>query len=142
MRIRLLCPWTSLGKNTGVGCHSLLQGILLTHGSNPHLPQCRQILYHLSHQGSPEATYPATLSLAYRPRNVSCIGISTSGLATQNPRPACFLVCFRPFSFLRRFWYPLAETHTGPSLLYWLSRETLVFFCNSKPSLRSLLQEP
>ena len=22
---RLLCPWDSLGKNTGVGCHSLLQ---------------------------------------------------------------------------------------------------------------------
>ena len=31
---RLLCPWNSLGKNTGVGCHSLLQGILLTQGSN------------------------------------------------------------------------------------------------------------
>ena len=27
---RLLCPWDSLGKNTGVGCHLLLQGIFLT----------------------------------------------------------------------------------------------------------------
>ena len=27
---RLLCLWNSLGKNTGVGCHSLLQGIFLT----------------------------------------------------------------------------------------------------------------
>ena len=32
---RLLCPWDSPGKNTGVGCYALLQGILLTQGSNP-----------------------------------------------------------------------------------------------------------
>ena len=38
-----------LGKNTGVGCHFLLQGIFLTQGSNPGLLHCRQILYHLSH---------------------------------------------------------------------------------------------
>ena len=30
-------PWDSPGKNTGVGCHALLQGIFLTRGSNPHL---------------------------------------------------------------------------------------------------------
>ena len=41
------------GKNTGVGCHSLLQGIFLTQGSNPGLLHCRHILYRLSHQGSP-----------------------------------------------------------------------------------------
>ena len=29
---RLLCPWDSPGKNTGVGCHFLLQGIFLTQG--------------------------------------------------------------------------------------------------------------
>ena len=34
---RLLCPWDSPGKNTGVGCHTLLQGILPTLGSNLHL---------------------------------------------------------------------------------------------------------
>ena len=50
---RLLCPWNSSGKNTGVGCHFLLQGIFLTQGSNPGLLHCRQILYYLSHQGSP-----------------------------------------------------------------------------------------
>ena len=43
----------SLGKNTGVGCHALLQGIFPIQGSNPGLPHCRQILYCLSHQGSP-----------------------------------------------------------------------------------------
>ena len=34
----------SPGKNTGIGCHALLQGIFPTQGSNPGLSQCRQIL--------------------------------------------------------------------------------------------------
>ena len=46
---RLLCPWDFPGKNAGVGCHLLLQGIFPTHGSNPGLLHCREILYHLSH---------------------------------------------------------------------------------------------
>ena len=50
---RLLCPWNSPGKNTGVGSHSLLQGIFPIHGSNPGLLYYSQILYCLSHQGSP-----------------------------------------------------------------------------------------
>ena len=44
---------SSPGKNTAVSCHALLQGIFLTQGLNPGLPHCRQILYQLSHQGSP-----------------------------------------------------------------------------------------
>ena len=48
------CPWNSPGKSTGVGSHSLLQGIFLTQGSNPGLLHCRLILYHLSYQGSPQ----------------------------------------------------------------------------------------
>ena len=48
---RLHYPWNSPGKNTGVVSHSLLQGIFLTQGLNPSLLHCRQILYHLSHQG-------------------------------------------------------------------------------------------
>ena len=49
---RLLCPWDFPGENTGVDSHSLVQGIFLTQGSNLGLLHCRQILYHLSHQGS------------------------------------------------------------------------------------------
>ena len=49
----LLCSWGSPGKNTGVGCLFLLQGIFPTQGSNPDLLHCRQILYQLSHQESP-----------------------------------------------------------------------------------------
>ena len=44
----------SPGKNTEMGCHSLLQGIFPTQGLNPSLPHCRRILYHLSHQGRPQ----------------------------------------------------------------------------------------
>ena len=40
----------SPGKNTGVGCHALVQRIFPTKGSNPGLLHCRRILYHLSHQ--------------------------------------------------------------------------------------------
>ena len=32
---KLLSPWNFLSKNTGVGCHFLLQGFFLTPGSNP-----------------------------------------------------------------------------------------------------------
>ena len=42
-------PANFLGKNTGVGCHSLLQEIFPTQGSNRGLLHCRKILYLLSH---------------------------------------------------------------------------------------------
>ena len=41
---RLLPPWDSPGKSTGVGCHFLLQGIFPTQGSNPGFPHSRQML--------------------------------------------------------------------------------------------------
>ena len=54
-------------KNTGVGCHVLLQGIFPTQGSNPGLLSCRRILYHLNHQGSPRTlewvAYPFSMEL-------------------------------------------------------------------------------
>ena len=46
-------PCNSLGQNAGVGNLSLLQGIFPTQGSNPGLMHCRQMLYLLSHKGSP-----------------------------------------------------------------------------------------
>ena len=54
---RLLYTWDFPGKDTGVACHFLLQGIFPTQGSNPHLLHCssllhyRWFLYQLSHQG-------------------------------------------------------------------------------------------
>ena len=54
-------PWDSPGKNTGVGCHFLLQGIFLTQDLNLCLlclPHCNWILYPLSHQGSWDLNSP------------------------------------------------------------------------------------
>ena len=62
---RLLHPWDSPGKSTGVGCHCLLQGIFPTQGSNPGFPHCRQTLYHLSCQGSPKEEKRQIMLVAY-----------------------------------------------------------------------------
>ena len=48
---RLLCPWNSPGKNSGVCCHFLLQGIFLTQGSNPCLLHWQVDSLPLSHLG-------------------------------------------------------------------------------------------
>ena len=50
---RLLCLWNSPGKNSGVGCHFLLQGIFLTQGLNPGLLHRHVDSLPLSHPGSP-----------------------------------------------------------------------------------------
>ena len=70
---------SSPGKNTAVSCHALLRGTFLTQGLSPGLPHCRQILYQLSHQGSPRilewVAYPFSRGTSW-PRNrtgVSCI---------------------------------------------------------------------
>ena len=52
----LLCPWDSPGKNTGVGCHFLLQGIFLTQESYLGLLHGRWMIYQLSYEGSPHMT--------------------------------------------------------------------------------------
>ena len=50
---RLLCPWDFPGKNTGVGCHCLLQGIFLTQGLNLCLLHWQADSLPMSHQWSP-----------------------------------------------------------------------------------------
>ena len=77
--IELYSPWNPPGQNTEVGSLSLLQGIFPTQELNPGLLHYRQILYQLSHKGSPRISewlaYPF-FSGSPRPRNrikVSCI---------------------------------------------------------------------
>ena len=72
-------PWNSPVQNTRMGSLSLLQGIFPTQGSKPGLPHCRQILYQLSHKGSPRilewVAYPFSRGSSW-PRNrtgVSCV---------------------------------------------------------------------
>ena len=75
----LYSPWNSPGQNTGVGSLSLLQGIFPIQESNQGLLHCRQILYQLSHQGSPRilewVAYPFSRGYS-QPRDqtgVSCV---------------------------------------------------------------------
>ena len=82
----LYSPWNSPGQNTGVGSCSLLQGIFPTQGLNPGLPHCRQILYQLSHRGSPRtlewAAYPFS-SRSFRPKNWTGVSCITGGFFTN-----------------------------------------------------------
>ena len=86
----------SRGKNTGVCCHALLQGIFPTQGSSPGLLHYRQILYHLSHQGSPRILEWVACTFSRgssQPRNqtqVSCIvGRFFNSWATTEAQEYC-----------------------------------------------------
>ena len=71
----LYSPWNSPGQNTGVVNLSLLQGIFPSQRLNPGLSHCRQILYQLSHKGSPRiperVAYPVSRGSS-RTRNMNC----------------------------------------------------------------------
>ena len=69
---RTMSVWleNSPGKNTGVGCHALLQAIFPTQGWNPGLPHCRRILHRLSQWGSLFIT-KALLEILGRPETPS-----------------------------------------------------------------------
>ena len=76
--IRPLCPWDSPGKNTGAGCHFLLQGIFQTQGSNwslLHLLHWQMYSLPLSYLGSP------------------FVSLSVSRFLSKIP--AVFKVCFK-----------------------------------------------
>ena len=63
--VKLFCPQDSPGKNTGVGCHALLQGIFLTQGLNPcflQLLHCRWILHCWATREAHTNTYTSTES--------------------------------------------------------------------------------
>ena len=79
-------PWNSPSQNTGVRSCSLLQGIFSTQGWNPGLPHCRQILYQLSHKGSPGilewVAYPFS-SRSSRPRDQTRVSCTTGKFFTN-----------------------------------------------------------
>ena len=105
----------SPGKNTGVGSHILLQEIFPTQGSNPGLPHCRVILYHLSHQGSPHPPAVVVQSLsrvrlftipwtADREARLLCPLLSSQSLlklmSIESVMPSSYLILCRPLLFL------------------------------------------
>ena len=82
----LYSPWNSPGQSTGVGSFSLLQGIFPTWGSNPGLLHCRQILYQLSHKGSPRTlewvAYPFSRG-SFWLRNQTGVSCVAGGFSTN-----------------------------------------------------------
>ena len=126
----LATPWTiahqaslSMGfptrKNTGVGCHLLLQGIFPTQGWNPRLLHCRQIPYHWA---TVEAQWEADLEL--KPRTVSSLSTSCTRtshfvivrIVSRTP-PWVSRVLLRSFQILVRFYDPNDASWHPPSSL-------------------------
>ena len=101
---RLLCPWSSPSKNTGMGCHFLLQGIFPTQELNLGLLHCRQILYHLSHQGNPELPYGPAIPL---------LGINPGKTKTLIQKDVCIpmfaAACLTAVKICKQPKYPPAE---------------------------------
>ena len=87
----LFCPWNSPGRITGVGCHSLLQEVFLSQQLKPLLPYCRQILYCLSHEGSPSFQYYSVSTPQSNYFNIIVISI-LNGLTFLVPAHHCLTV--------------------------------------------------
>ena len=83
---RLLGPWESLGKTTGVVCKALLQGIFPTQGLNPGFSHCKQILHHLSYKGSPAKGSVQFSSVQF---SLSVVSDSLRPHESQHARPPC-----------------------------------------------------
>ena len=137
----------SPGKNAGVGCHALFQGIFPTQGCSPGLPHCRRNLYHLSHQGSPRilewVAYPFSResSPPSNPTGVSCIAGGFFSWATREVQSAFThkevggAVSFiQPYRW--EFWVPVdKETSTKSKTV----KETWQLSAGPDPWLDSLL---
>ena len=97
---RFLCPWDFPGKNTGVGCHSLLQGIFLTQGSNLLLLHCRWILYHWT-------TWEPGMAC----RVLTCLPGGLGSIQLQDLLQGLFVILPLIFSFFQQFrvWFDLPE---------------------------------
>ena len=83
----------SPGKNTGMGCHALLQGIFPTQGLNPGLLHCRWTLYRLSHQGSPRITRKFPVTFFFKDNykhNCSTVTITKKYVLTPECVPSVF----------------------------------------------------
>ena len=97
---RVLCPWNSPGMNTGVGCHSLLQRIFLTQGSN---------------LGFPHKQADSLLSEPPRKHVCVCVCVCISTTTALKERQGITARLRRITECLMNFWH---HSHTLPSILY------------------------
>ena len=92
----------SLGKNTGVRCHALLQGTLSIQGSNPHLLyllHCRRILYHWAHGEAPTEwvdSFQSTEGLKRRKREDPFALSASAGTSVFSCPGTLVLLVLRP----------------------------------------------
>ena len=94
----------SPSNNTGVGSHALLQGTFSTQGSNPGLPHCRWILYHLNFQGSPRIVHFMSLNKFIMIR-IHHYSITQSSFPTKNHWKSSVLHLLIPLS--PNIWKPV-----------------------------------
>ena len=99
-----LSMWFS-SQNTGVGSHSLLQGIFPTQGSNLHLLRYRQILYCLSHQGSPSSL--ASILWRWPVRGLFCFSLFLRSILNY----LCLCVCVYTFRVFQLIIISLFDAH-------------------------------
>ena len=127
--IRLLCPWDYPGKNTGVGCRFLLQGIFLTQGWNPCLLHWQTGPLPLSHQGSPVVKLVpiANLWLLWINESSSDMDVTGSSLSYEKRKLGLHLLTHWPSE-----WFFFSESNSGFPIV----REypLKVFLCYSKAS--------
>ena len=74
----------SLGKNTGVGCHAVLQGTFLTQGLNPGLLHCRRNVYHLSLQGRNQVCSHPKFAIVLSLLHFYCSGLPSDIISLQS----------------------------------------------------------
>ena len=129
-------PWNSPDQNTAVGTFSLFQGIFSTPGSNSGLPHCRQILYQLSHKGSPGilewVAYPFSSGSSW-PRSQTGVSCIADGFCTNWAITDCFWCsniqnCLRilhslPLPQGRRWHSSISDPRTGPfrEVILWVT---------------------
>ena len=120
----LYSPWNSPGQNTGVGSLSLLQGNFPTQGLNPGLPHCWQVLYQLSHKGSPRilewVAYPFSSDLPDPGIDLGSPALQVDSLPTElwrkpNPR----VICSNSLIFNINIWWTQSKVIPMGYVLVW-----------------------
>ena len=124
---RLLRPWDFSGKNTGVACHFLLQGIFPTQGSNSCLLHGQ--VDSLPLQGRPNApllcllpaclqgfTSQGTKEVVCVRRSQGCYPMVSSGLMGENSPPSSLLMSYLTFQDLILFFFSLLSSFPALSV--------------------------
>ena len=107
-------PWDFPGKNTGMGCHFLLQKIFPTQGSNPSLLHWQAVILPLNHKRSPFSVFCSVTQSC--PTLCNPIDCSTPGLCPSPPPrvcpsacplnsiPLCVCVCIHTYIYIIKYY--------------------------------------